>query len=227
MSNTMKEPAKGNSLKDQLLLTPEIPEEGITKNPLQSLRLQWNNLTYTLKKNNKKILKNVFGEARPGEITALIGQSGAGKTSLLNILAQIYSKKIGKVEGDISINNSKITTRFVTSVSSYLRQEDIYHTFFSPDELLTFAANLRLKGSDEQKKAEIDKLIRDLNLSKCRETQVGSFEKKGVSGGEKRRISLGLELLVNPPIIFLDEPTSGLDSFTALLVMGLLKKEAK
>lgn len=93
--------------------------------------------------------------------------------------------------------------------------------------MLSFSAKLRIKGTDEDRKREIDKLIKDLNLSKCRETRVGSFEKKGVSGGEKRRISLGLELLVNPPIIFLDEPTSGLDSFTALLVMGLLKKEAR
>ena len=77
------------------------------------------------------------------------------------------------------------------------------------------------------KQFEIDKLIKNLNLEKCRGTRVGNFEKKGVSGGEKRRISLALELLVDPPIIFLDEPTSGLDSFTALLVMGLLKKEAK
>ena len=72
----------------------------------------------------------------------------------------------------------------------------------------------------------MNSLVKDLNLEKCRDTNVGNFEKKGVSGGEKRRISLALELLVDPPIIFLDEPTSGLDSFTALLVMGLLKKEA-
>lgn len=211
-----------NQLQDQLLLEDPNPTSNI-----QQITLQWHNLSYQLKKNNKQILKNVFGHAKPGEVTAIIGQSGAGKTSLLNILAKIISKKTGKVTGDITANGSEITTKFLTSVSSYLRQEDIYHTFFSPDELLSFSAKLRIKGTDEDRKREIDKLIKDLNLSKCRETRVGSFEKKGVSGGEKRRISLGLELLVNPPIIFLDEPTSGLDSFTALLVMGLLKKEAR
>ena len=217
---------------------PNPIEEGLTKNLLSvtehpekskmQLDLQWSNLSYILNNKEKKvILKDSFGTAKAGQVTAIIGQSGAGKTSLLNILAQITSRKSGKITGTISANGSEITTRFITSVSSYLRQEDIYHHFFTPDELLAFAAKLRIRGSESTKKLEIDKLIRDLNLSKCRTTQVGNFEKKGVSGGEKRRISLALELLVDPPIIFLDEPTSGLDSFTALLVMGLLKKEAK
>lgn len=222
------EHAKPNgSLNDKLLIEEE-PLSDIESRKVQSLKLQWHNLNYSLKTGTKKqILKDVYGEARPGEITAIIGQSGAGKTSLLNILAQIVTKRTAKITGDITINSSRITSSFVTSVSSYLRQDDIYHSFFSPDELLEFAAKLRVKGTDKQRQAEIDQLIKDLNLGKCRATQVGSFEKKGVSGGEKRRISLGLELLVDPPIIFLDEPTSGLDSFTALLVMGLLKQEAK
>ena len=92
---------------------------------------------------------------------------------------------------------------------------------------MEFAAKLRLGGSKSENKEVVDRLVKDLNLVKCRETTIGNFEKKGVSGGEKRRISIALELLVDPPMIFLDEPTSGLDSFTALLVMGLLKKEAK
>lgn len=215
------------SLNDQLLLEEE-PLTDIEGERVQPLHLQWHNLNYSLKQGTKKqILKNVFGEARPGEITAIIGQSGAGKTSLLNILAQIVTKRTANITGDVTVNSSRITSSFVTSVSSYLRQDDIYHSFFSPDELLGFAAKLRVRGTDKQRQGEIDKLVQDLNLEKCRATAVGNFEKKGVSGGEKRRISLGLELLVNPPIIFLDEPTSGLDSFTALLVMGLLKKEAK
>lgn len=131
------------------------------------------------------------------------------------------------IKGSRKINDANYTQLYLTQNSSYLRQEDIYHDCFSPDELLGFAAKLRINGTDEVKKRAVDNLVKDLNLEKCRDTNIGNFEKKGVSGGEKRRISLALELLVDPPIIFLDEPTSGLDSFTALLVMGLLKKEAK
>jgi ABC-type multidrug transport system ATPase subunit len=72
----------------------------------------------------------------------------------------------------------------------------------------------------------VEDIMADLGLTKSKDTSVGSFDNKGVSGGEKRRLCLGMELINNPQILFLDEPTSGLDSFTALLVMSLIKREA-
>jgi len=85
---------------------------------------------------------------------------------------------------------------------------------------------MRISGTDEERNERVENLIKDLNLSKCIDSKIGDFQKKGISGGEKRRISLAIELMMNPQIVFLDEPTSGLDSFTALLVMGVLKREA-
>lgn len=81
-------------------------------------------------------------------------------------------------------------------------------------------------SSEKEKNEKISYILKELNLEKCADNRVGDFEKKGLSGGEKRRLSLAVEILNDPEIIFLDEPTSGLDSFSALLVVSLLKKEA-
>ena len=82
-------------------------------------------------------------------------------------------------------------------------------------ECLEFAAKLKLKGSYESKIRCVDKVIKELNLEKCQNTKIGGELFKGVSGGERKRTSIGLELITNPSLIFLDEPTTGLDSFTA------------
>jgi ABC-type multidrug transport system ATPase subunit len=90
-----------------------------------------------------------------------------------------------------------------------------------------FAANIRLKGiSDEQKKKKVEFLLSDLGLNNCADTFVGGSLIRGVSGGERKRTSIGVELLTNPSLIFLDEPTTGLDSSTALAVLELLEKIA-
>ena len=209
---------------DQTLLDQEDPSE------IKIRDLQWSDLTYTVKKgtkHQKTILEDCFGHAKAGEVTAIIGESGAGKSTLLHILAQITNSSHGEISGRISLNGCQTSPEYIKGMSSYLRQEDVYHTFFSPNELLQFAAKLRVDGTNEERQEVINELLRDLKLEKCRNTRVGSFENKGLSGGEKRRISMALELLVNPGVLFMDEPTSGLDSFTALLVMGLLKQEAK
>ena len=102
---------------------------------------------------------------------------------------------------------------------------------FTVEETLQDAVNFRIKDDKEHGKSNKSKLVEDilsdLGLSKSRHTKVGNFGDKGVSGGEKRRVCLGVELINNPQILFLDEPTSGLDSFTALLVMSLIKREAR
>lgn len=209
--------------------------ETAKSNAADSYDLVWENINYTLRKKEKgkkekrQILKSVFGEAKSGEITAIIGQSGAGKTTLLNLLANKLKPGLGKVQGDFYVDNSKINRfkTFIAQNSSYLRQEDTFYDFYTPRQLLRFASKLKLPGPDSSREKVINSLIADLNLKSCADEVVGNFEKKGVSGGEKRRISIGLELMNDPSIIFLDEPTSGLDSFTTLLVMGILKKQAK
>jgi len=90
-------------------------------------------------------------------------------------------------------------------------------------ECLEFAAKLKLPGSDGAKKARVNKIIAELRLTKCKETKIGGPLIKGVSGGERKRTSIGVELITDPSLIFLDEPTTGLDSFTATSVMETLK----
>ncbi len=90
-------------------------------------------------------------------------------------------------------------------------------------ECLIFAAQLRLKGSDEEKLERVDEVIKDLRLTKCQNTKIGGTLVKGISGGERKRTAIGVELITDPQLIFLDEPTTGLDSYTAASVMETLR----
>ena len=93
-------------------------------------------------------------------------------------------------------------------------------------ESLQFAANLRLPGSKEEKNKLVTKLLSDLKLEKAADTLIGGAFLKGISGGERKRTSIGVELITDPALLFLDEPTSGLDSFTAFIIINLLKIQA-
>ena len=201
-------------------------------------KFEWRNLTFKVRNSGKDyaktgerhkyILDDVYGSAKAGEITAIVGKSGAGKTSLLNILSQRVSWNRLK-SGNFSLNNGvKAKPRLLKENSSYLRQEDIYHTALTPYEVMMNAAKFLVRGNQEVRETVVNDLIRDLNLETCRDNIIGSFfEKGGISGGQKRRLSLALELMTDPDVLFLDEPTSGLDSFTALLVMSIIKREAR
>jgi len=101
-------------------------------------------------------------------------------------------------------------------------QDDVLFAFFTVKEALTFAARLRLKISEEEQDARIEKLIHDLGLEKCQNTICGSIQKKTISGGERKRTAIGVELITDPSCILLDEPTSGLDSFMAKSICKLL-----
>lgn len=101
-------------------------------------------------------------------------------------------------------------------------QDDVLFGYFTVREALTFAARLRLKISEADQDKRIDKLIDDLGLEKCKDTQIGTVLKKTISGGERKRTAIGVELITDPSMILLDEPTSGLDSFMAKSICRLL-----
>ena len=101
-------------------------------------------------------------------------------------------------------------------------QDDVLFGYFTVKEALTFSARLRLKISEAAQDERINKLIDDLGLEKCKDTQIGTILKKTISGGERKRTSIGVELITDPSIILLDEPTSGLDSFMAKSICRLL-----
>ncbi len=101
-------------------------------------------------------------------------------------------------------------------IAAYIQQDDILMQILTVKECLMFAAKLKLSGTYEQKVQRVDRIIDELKLNKCQNTKIGGELFKGISGGERKRTSIGVELITNPSLIFLDEPTTGLDSFTAL-----------
>ena len=98
-------------------------------------------------------------------------------------------------------------------------QDDIVFSYFTVREALTFAAKFKLDITPEEIQICVESLIEDLGLSKCADTRVGTVSKKTISGGERKRCAIGIELITDPQIVLLDEPTSGLDSFTALKIV--------
>lgn len=153
---------------------------------------------------------------------------GAGKTTLLNFLSgREISQNLEKT-GKIMANGvEKETIAGFSSLSAYVQQDDILFQTMTVRECLEFAAKLKLPGTLEQKLARVEEVIAVLKLTKCQNTRIGGPLVKGVSGGERKRTSIGVELITDPTLIFLDEPTTGLDSFTATSVMDTLGKLAR
>ena len=172
------------------------------------------------KHDEKQILRNVNGRAPEGSITALMGPSGAGKTSLLDCLAS--RKKMHRVQRHITVNRNKCSSDAMQAVSGYVEQHDVLPSMFTVREHLLFHARLRFRTTTVQRRYRVEHVIKILNLSKCADTRIGGELVRGLSGGERRRLSVAEELLVEPRILFLDEPTTGLDSSTAMELVQTL-----
>eukprot|EP00002_Diphylleia_rotans_P029205 TRINITY_DN5935_c0_g1_i2.p1 TRINITY_DN5935_c0_g1~~TRINITY_DN5935_c0_g1_i2.p1 ORF type:complete len:349 (+),score=53.74 TRINITY_DN5935_c0_g1_i2:107-1153(+) len=191
--------------------------------------LVWKNVTYripaTKETPERVIIRGVSGEARSGQLCALMGSSGAGKTTLLDVL----SCHLGPYEGEILINNSPLSRNVLRKVSAYVVQTEKLPESFTVRETLQFYANLKLPRSTSQAARDgvVDYLLSELMLQGARDTPIGGAFFRGISGGEKRRVSIGIELITRPGLIFLDEPTSGLDSNSSFTVMKILKKLAQ
>lgn len=185
-----------------------------------------------LKKSNKLILDNVNADFIPGELNAIMGPSGSGKTSLLNLLSGRLSSNYFTQytsTGEIYLNSFRIRDcNIVKPVCSYVVQEDDHLlSGITVRETLRYAARLRLSRSNisvVQQNMIVDDIILKMGLRDCANTIVGNELLKGISGGEKRRLSIAIQLIASPKILFLDEPTSGLDSFTAASIIECLKK---
>lgn len=181
----------------------------------------------------KQILDQVWGKAEAGTTTAIMGASGAGKTSLFQTLAGRV-RSGGKLVVDaehIYLGGTKINPldREIQKQFAYVSQQDALHESSTPRESLTFSARLRLPKitTNDQVESMVNTMIEELGLSSCCDTIIGGSFRKGISGGEKRRVSIGIELVAHPSTLFLDEPTSGLDSYAAGQVMRLLDRVAK
>uniref|UniRef100_A0A8C4H8S4 ABC transporter domain-containing protein n=1 Tax=Dicentrarchus labrax TaxID=13489 RepID=A0A8C4H8S4_DICLA len=172
----------------------------------------------------KYILNDVSGIMRPG-MNAIMGATGSGKTSLLDVIAG-RKDPAGLQQGKVLVDGRVVTSELRLS-SAYVVQDDILMGTLSVRENLLFSANLRLKPqhhSSTDKKQRVDAIIQDLGLTDCADTKIGTEFLRGVSGGERKRCSIGMELITSPSLLFLDEPTTGLDSNTANCIIGLLHK---
>lgn len=166
----------------------------------------------------------------PGQLMAIMGASGAGKSTLLDaIAARIKTNAYYTVEGQVMLNGQSATRKAIRSASAYVQQEDALLGTLTPREAISFSSMMRLPASlsSEEKMRRAELLIHELDLSRCADTQCGTVFSVGLSGGEKRRVSIGVELVTNPTLLFLDEPSSGLDSSTALSIGTTLKRMAK
>lgn len=170
------------------------------------------------------IVKNVDFEARPGEITAIAGPSGAGKTTLLEILAGKISPR--KVSGEVLVNDHPMHIDSYRRLSGYVTQEDVLFPLLTVEEVLTYGALLRVSGGKRVAKHRVKVLMKELGLEHISGSRIGEGSSHGISGGERRRVSIGMELVHDPAVLLIDEPTSGLDSASALHVISLLKMMA-
>ncbi|KAJ3026927.1 UNVERIFIED_CONTAM: ATP-binding cassette sub- G member 1 [Siphonaria sp. JEL0065] len=152
-----------------------------------------------------------------------MGASGAGKTSFLNLLAG--EAKLGSMTGEIKVNSVPISGTQMKEISGFVFQDDVILPTMTVTEAITMSATLRLPSSvspDERVK-RVNHIIEELGLEGCKDTVIGDVHIKGVSGGERKRCAMAMEMVTNPQVLFLDEPTSGLDTFTAFSVIQSLR----
>lgn len=193
-----------------------------------AIDVSWCDVTMTLTSKRsggtRRALDGCSGAARAGRLLAIMGPSGAGKSSLLNALAgQVpASGRVGLV-GMLMVNGRRVDAGGGFR-KAYVQQEDAFYSMLTVRETLETAARL---GGAENVKATTETLLHDLGLTSCADTRVGDAKTRGISGGEKKRLALGVQLVGAPSVIFADEPTSGLDSFQAEKVMKTLSRLAK
>ncbi|XP_072858078.1 broad substrate specificity ATP-binding cassette transporter ABCG2 [Pogona vitticeps] len=173
----------------------------------------------------KNILTDINGIMRPG-LNAILGPTGCGKSSLLDILAA--RKDPRGLSGDVLINGAPQPSNF-KCISGYVVQDDVVMGTLTVRENFQFSAALRLPSTVKQKEKDerINQIINELGLTKVADSKVGTQFIRGISGGERKRTNIGMELITDPGILFLDEPTTGLDSSTSNAVLLLLKRMAR
>ncbi|XP_062824837.1 ATP-binding cassette sub-family G member 8 [Anolis carolinensis] len=192
---------------------------------LAHLEMPWTRATD--KESHMVAIRNMSFKVKSGQMLALIESSVCGKTSLFDLITcRDYGGKI--TSGEILINGKPTTRQLVKKCTAHVREDDRLLPNLTVKETLLFIAKLRLaKISDSERKKRVEDVIAELRLRQCANTRVGNEYIRGVSGGERRRVSIGVQLLWNPGILIFSDPTSGLDSFTAHNLVITLSRLAR
>ncbi|KAM3081813.1 hypothetical protein ACMFMG_004284 [Clarireedia jacksonii] len=174
----------------------------------------------------KKLLHSVTADFKPGTLTAIMGSSGSGKTTLLNSMAERVTSSRLSTEGLMLFNGDN---SLHSIKHAYVMQQDILLPSLTVRETLRYAADLRLPPgiSANNQYRIVEEVIQELGLKECANTRIGNGQRGGCSGGEQRRVSIGVQLLANPSVLFLDEPTTGLDATSAFQLVFTLKMLAQ
>ncbi|KAI3707559.1 hypothetical protein L6452_26185 [Arctium lappa] len=215
------------------VVAPRMKRRGMVL-PFQPLSLAFNHVNYYIdtpfemkargvRDNRLPLLKDVSGAFRPGILTALIGVSGAGKTTLMDVLAG--RKTGGYIEGNIFISGYQKNQSTFARVSGYCEQNDIHSPNVTVYESLLYSAWLRLSSdvNTRTRKIFVDELMELVELNPLRDALVGLPGVDGLTIEQRKRLTIAVELVANPSIIFLDEPTSGLDARAAAIVMRTVR----
>lgn len=180
-------------------------------------------------KSQISILKPVTASFDPGVLNVIMGPSGSGKTSLLNLMAcRLHSSMTARYQthGEMLFNGAVPSEGVIRSICGYVSQDDdSLLPYLTVRENLHFAAGLRLPThlSKEEKVQRAEAILLKMGLRDCADNLVGSAFVKGISGGEKRRVTISIQILTEPRVLLLDEPTSGLDAFTASSIVDVLR----
>ncbi|KAJ2157085.1 ATP-binding cassette transporter snq2, partial [Coemansia sp. RSA 552] len=207
----------------------DLPPEGPTDEQIiAGTTFTWTEVNYTVpvKGGSRQLLDSVAGYIKPGTMTALMGVSGAGKTTLLDSLSQ--RKTIGTLEGEILMNGAPQPRSF-RRVTGYCEQLDVHNPFATVREALRFSAYLRQPASvpDSEKNEHVECVIFLLDMAEIANCFIGDLESgKGLSLEERKRLTIGVELVSKPKILFLDEPTSGLDAQASFKIVHFLRRLA-
>ncbi|OMO91565.1 ABC transporter-like protein [Corchorus olitorius] len=191
-----------------------------------TIEVAFKDLTITLKGKNIHLMRSVTGKLSPGRVSAVMGPSGAGKTTFLSALT---GKAPGCImTGTILINGKDDPIQAYKKIIGFVPQDDIVHGNLTVEENLWFSARCRLAADlpKPEKVLVVERVIESLGLQPVRDSLVGTVEQRGISGGQRKRVNVGLEMVMEPSLLILDEPTSGLDSSSSQLLLRALRREA-
>ncbi|XP_018016615.2 protein scarlet isoform X1 [Hyalella azteca] len=223
------------------LLPSAAPGYGATSPARPGVTLVWRELCATLTHKQSfykrhftserpritKVLNNVSGAVVGGSLLALMGSSGAGKTTLMNALAHRTSRSL-HLCGQILLNGRPAGAS-MARLAGYVHQHDLFVGSLTVKEHLMFMARLRMDKSSTRadRVGRVTELMRELGLYKCRHTRIGvPNEDKSLSGGERKRLAFATEIMTDPPLLFCDEPTTGLDAYNARKLVRMMREMA-